>query len=167
MSEIKDEIRRLENSVDLHAAINRSVALALGLPDGTSWHDLGERVRRIVGRLHELDVCARGPKACDLEIENLQKALEQKSLDNRRLVVVANHNHECFLKAKRYARDLRTYAERYALQQGCGKKASTGKKCNPEEPQCEPCRAIRVAKLSLELGPVGDEDENATSDSGS
>lgn len=43
-----------EKSVELHANINRGVATALGLDLGASWHNLPERVSKLVAELAAL-----------------------------------------------------------------------------------------------------------------
>lgn len=67
-----DEAERdsTEKSVELHANINRGVATALGLDFGASWHNLPERVSKLVAELAALREQTRRRKYPDEKPED-------------------------------------------------------------------------------------------------
>lgn len=52
---LESELKEEEGRANLHANLNREVAQALGLSFGTSWHDLPERVERLISHIADLE----------------------------------------------------------------------------------------------------------------
>lgn len=62
LAALRARVKEEEAAGDLHRDINRRTALALGKPlsgEGSSWHDIPERVSALVVRVKEVDASVR------------------------------------------------------------------------------------------------------------
>ena len=79
-----------ERRAEMHAKINRDVAITIGLPDGSSWADLGEKVAAVMDQIAEAQI---------REQETANRA-EAAEADVKLLSDAARENEDMIEKAK-------------------------------------------------------------------
>jgi hypothetical protein len=106
--DLEEALEGEERRAETHAKINADVAKALGLPDGASWHDLGEKVAAVV-KDRDDNIEALADACCDAADQTARAESAEKAA--RDAIEGANHNADLAQEARRELATLRLQIE--------------------------------------------------------